>query len=185
MSDQRVERVRRLIKAYPDFPKKGINFLDIFPIFRDQTAISDCVTLMAEEIKKRFTPNGETIDAIIGLESRGFIFGILLSTFLKVPFVPIRKAGKLPGECIKGTYDLEYGSAAFELQKSALNTGSRVVLIDDVLAIGGTMSAAAKLCKEASLNVLGAGMLLEVANCEGGQRLDELGLKWFSILKMD
>ncbi|VDM17601.1 unnamed protein product [Hydatigera taeniaeformis] len=139
---------------------------------------------MAEEIKKHFTPNGENIDAIIGLESRGFIFGILLSTFLKVPFVPIRKAGKLPGECIRGSYNLEYGSATFELQKSALKAGSNVVLIDDVLAIGGTMSAASKLCKEASLNVLGAGMLLEVADCNGGERLNELGLKWFSLLQL-
>ncbi|KAL5105547.1 Adenine phosphoribosyltransferase [Taenia crassiceps] len=159
------------------FPRRALNSY--------QTVIDDCVALMAEEVKTRFTPNGETIDAIIGLESRGFIFGILLSTFLKVPFVPIRKAGKLPGECVKGSYNLEYGSATFEIQKSVLTAGSRVVLIDDVLAIGGTMSAAVKLCKAASLNVLGAGMLLEVANCNGGERLNELGLKWFSILKLD
>ncbi|KAL5963542.1 Adenine phosphoribosyltransferase, partial [Taenia solium] len=182
--DQRLERIRQAIRMYPDFPKAGINF-DIFPIFKDQAVIDDCVTLMAEEIRKRFTPNGETIDAVIGLESRGFIFGILLSTLFKVPFVPIRKAGKLPGECIKGSYNLEYGSATLEIQKSALKAGSHVVLIDDVLAIGGTMSAAVKLCKAASLNVLGAGVLLEVADCNGGERLNGLGLNWFTILKLD
>ncbi|VDL61143.1 unnamed protein product, partial [Hymenolepis diminuta] len=160
------------IKTYPDFPKTGINFLDIFPIFQDQTTINDCIALME-------------IDAIVGLESRGFIFGILLSTHFKVPFIPIRKAGKLPGECVKYSYDLEYGSATLELQISALKPGSKVVIIDDVLAIGGTMSAAAKLCREASLEVLGAGVLLQIVPCKGGQRLDEMGLKWFSILHFD
>ncbi|VUZ48033.1 unnamed protein product [Hymenolepis diminuta] len=185
MTDPRAERIKKAIKTYPDFPKTGINFLDIFPIFQDQTTINDCIALMAEEIQKRFLDEGQEIDAIVGLESRGFIFGILLSTHFKVPFIPIRKAGKLPGECVKYSYDLEYGSATLELQISALKPGSKVVIIDDVLAIGGTMSAAAKLCREASLEVLGAGVLLQIVPCKGGQRLDEMGLKWFSILHFD
>ncbi|VDK36557.1 unnamed protein product [Taenia asiatica] len=156
---------------YPDFPKAGINFLLIFSPFLKIRLLSMTKLGNASRRTVRYT-----IDAIIGLESRGFIFGILLSTLFKVPFVPIRKAGKLPGECIKGSYNLEYGSATLEIQKSALKAGSHVVLIDDVLAIGGTMSAAVKLCKAASLNILGAGMLLEVADCNGGERLDELVL---------
>ncbi|VDD82421.1 unnamed protein product [Mesocestoides corti] len=90
-------------------------------------------------------PNGESIDAILGLESRGFLFGTLLAVKLKCAFVPIRKAGKLPGDCFKKTYDLEYGSA--------------------------------------SLNVLGAGVLVEICECKGGEKLDKAGLRWFSILK--
>ncbi|VDN98761.1 unnamed protein product [Rodentolepis nana] len=183
--DARADRVKKAIKSYPDFPKAGINFLDIFPIFQDQGTINDCVALMTEEIQKRFLNGGEKIDAIIGLESRGFIFGILISTHFKVPFIPIRKAGKLPGECSKYSYDLEYGSATLELQKSALKPGSKVVIIDDVLAIGGTMSAAAKLCQEASMEILGAGVLLQIVPCNGGRRLDEMNLKWFSILHFD
>ncbi|KAM3174391.1 hypothetical protein ACTXT7_010631 [Hymenolepis weldensis] len=130
MTDPRAERVKKAIKAYPDFPKTGINFLDIFPIFQDQTTINDCIALMTEEIQKRFLNEGQEIDAIVGLESRGFIFGILISTHFKVPFIPIRKAGKLPGECVKYSYDLEYGSFLYlskfkASEKEPINLGSK------------------------------------------------------------
>ena len=137
-----MKQVEDYIRSIPDFPEEGIIFRDVTSVLQD----ADGLQLAIDELKKRLE-NGEC-DIIAGAESRGFIFGMPLAYLLKKPFVLIRKAGKLPCETVSKTYDLEYGSATIEIHKDAILPGQKVVLIDDLIATGGTMKAAAELVEE-------------------------------------
>ena len=133
------EKLDKAIREVPNFPKEGINFKDITTLLLNPELSTEIVDAFIERLK------GKKIDAIVGVESRGFLFGFLLANKMKIPFVPIRKVGKLPGETLKYKYDLEYGSAEVEVHKSDIKEGWNVVVHDDLLATGGTACAASEL----------------------------------------
>ena len=160
------KEIDALIREVVDFPKKGISFKDITPLLMDKN-ISDKIIL---EFKSRIMDLD--IDAVVGIESRGFLYGFLLANKLGVPFIPIRKSGKLPGETIKYKYDLEYGSSEVEIHKSDIKKGWNVVVHDDLLATGGTANAAIKLIEKAGGNVSCFGSLIELSFLNGRNNED-------------
>lgn len=134
--------VREHVREVPDFPKKGILFLDVTTIVKDAKAFNMCIDFLYEKFKD------ENIDYVAGIESRGFIFGAPLACKLKAGFVTVRKPNKLPADTIKETYDLEYGTDTIEMHADAVKAGDRVLVIDDLLATGGTAVAACNLVKK-------------------------------------
>ncbi|GAB4085830.1 adenine phosphoribosyltransferase [Myceligenerans cantabricum] len=163
----RAARVRSLIRDVPDYPEEGILFRDITPLLADAAGLADVVDGFVAAAGSL----GE-IDLVAGIEARGFLFGAPLATKLGVGFVPLRKAGKLPPPVERVDYDLEYGSAAIELRSGTLEAGARVLLVDDVLATGGTAAAAASLVRLSGGVVAGLAFLLELAALHGRERLD-------------
>lgn len=153
------------IRTVPDFPKPGISFKDISPLLADPDARRHALDALAQP----YSP--DDIDVVVGIESRGFLFGMLLADRLDARFVMARKPGKLPGTIDTVSYALEYGQASLELQKDAIPEGSRVLLHDDVLATGGTAAAATKLIEQASAQVVGTNFLIELEFLEGRQKL--------------
>ncbi|MFV0238412.1 MAG: adenine phosphoribosyltransferase [Flavobacteriales bacterium] len=134
-------RIKETIVDVPDFPQKGVVFKDITPVFLDAQLCNDIVDAFVEKAKGK-------VDVVCGIESRGFLFGMGVANKLEVPFVLIRKAGKLPGETVSQKYDLEYGTAEIEMNKQYIKKGQRVLIHDDVLATGGTAEACAELVKK-------------------------------------
>lgn len=161
-----MKKVEDYVRSIPDFPEKGIIFRDVTSILQD----ADGLQLAVDEMKKRLETT--ECDVIAGTESRGFIFGMPLAYLLKKPFVLVRKAGKLPCETISKTYDLEYGTASIEIHKDAIKPGQKVVLVDDLIATGGTMKAAAELVEELGGEVVKMLFLLELAGLEGRKALE-------------
>ena len=159
--------VRALIRNVPDFPKPGIVFKDITPLLADPKGFHIVIDSLAE----RFI--GEHIDAIVGIESRGFIFGSCVARALGAGFVPIRKPGKLPWTTRRNEYQLEYGTDALEIHNDAVNEQDRVLLIDDVLATGGTAAAASHLLRECGATLVGIGMVIELSFLEGRKKLGD------------
>lgn len=159
-----VEQLNQTIRNVPDFPKPGIMFKDISPIFENQELCSSIAQAFIDKM-------GPKPDAIIGIESRGFLFGILIANKLNVPFVMVRKAGKLPAKTISYKYDLEYGSATIEMHTDALKKGWNVMIHDDLLATGGTAEAAAHLVKQAGANVSGFTFVVELGFLNGKEKL--------------
>jgi adenine phosphoribosyltransferase len=159
------ERIKQAMVDVHDFPSPGIVFKDITPLFQDPALLSDLVEAMAEACKH------QRIDAIVGLESRGFLLAVPLSIRMGVPFVMVRKKGKLPRECHSISYDLEYGSSTIEMHKDALKAGSRVLIHDDVLATGGTAEAAAKLVQAAGAEVAAFQFIVELSFLKGMERM--------------
>lgn len=156
-----------LLRDVPDFPKSGILFKDITPLLADPEARRQVVnTIVAKFMDER-------IDVIAAVEARGFIFGALLAEALNVPFVPIRKAGKLPYHTIKEEYSLEYGTATIEMHDDAIKPGSRVLLHDDLLATGGTASAAGNLVKRSGSEVAGFSFIINLSFLPGEHLLAE------------
>lgn len=163
------------IRDVPDFPKKGIVFKDITPLLRDPVALTQVIREM------KYHCLGKRINAIVGIESRGFILGSILAHELGVGFVPVRKAGKLPWTTIKEEYTLEYGSATLEMHKDALEAGENVVICDDLLATGGTSLATAKLVEKLGGKVLGFLFLVELTFLKGAEKLK--GYEVVSLIK--
>lgn len=161
------ERLNQAIRNVPDFPKPGILFKDITPILLDPILCRDIV----EEFKKRFA--SQKVDAIVGVESRGFLFGMMMAQAMNVPFITIRKAGKLPYKTISYEYTLEYGSAKMEMHVDALKPGWNVLVHDDLLATGGTAAASAELIKMQNANVAGFAFLVELTFLKGKERLNQ------------
>ena len=160
-----MKKVEDYIRSIPDFPEEGIIFRDVTSVLQD----ADGLQLAIDELKKRL--EDVECDVIAGAESRGFIFGMPLAYLLKKPFVLIRKAGKLPCETVSKTYDLEYGTATIEIHKDAIRPGQKVVLIDDLIATGGTMKAAAELVEELGGEVVKILFLLELKGLNGREIL--------------
>lgn len=156
-----MKKVEDYIRSIPDFPEEGIIFRDVTSILQDADGLKLAIDELAERLK------GLEFDAILGAESRGFIFGMPLAYLFNKPFIPIRKAGKLPCETISKTYDLEYGTATIEIHKDAISAGEKVVLIDDLIATGGTMKAATEMVEELGGNVVKILFLLELAGLDG------------------
>lgn len=162
------ERVQAALVTYPDWPKPGVTFADLSPVYADPKLRSDVtqhfvkVALSAEA------------DAIAAIESRGYLLGMSLADALDIPFIQIRKSGKLPGDCVRIAYSLEYGTAEIEVQASAFEKGSRVLVVDDVLATGGTMRAAVDLVRQAGATVAKVAVISEIAFLNGRDNLADV-----------
>ena len=165
MSDERVSFLRRRIRDVPDFPKEGILFKDITPLLADVEAFRACTQLMAEKL------DGETVSSVIGIESRGFMFGAALADKLGVGFIPVRKPGKLPAATYRAQYDLEYGSDAVEIHQDALRPGDRVVIVDDLIATGGTAKASKELVQQCGAEVAAFVFVINLVALEGAKQL--------------
>ena len=165
------------IRDIADFPKKGIIFKDITPLLKNKNSFD----YILEIFKKRLV--GKKIDQIVGIESRGFILGAPLANILNCGFVPIRKKGKLPYSVISETYDLEYGKDTLEIHDDALDKNNNVVLIDDVLATGGTINASLKLLDAFKINVVECQFLIDINEVNGSEKILSKGEKYYSILK--
>lgn len=163
--------IKDFIRTIPDFPKPGVHFRDITPLLSNHNATEACVTKLAEMLE------GQQIDKVAAVESRGFFFGILLAQRLGVGFVPIRKPGKLPYETLSETYDLEYGTDALEIHKDAISKGERILLHDDVLATGGTALAATRLIDRLQGNLVQCNFLLEIEALSGRNKLTQFSVK--------
>lgn len=164
MTQELIDDVKKTIRDIPDFPKKGILFRDITPLLTDRTKFKKCIDYFAA-----FAPKG--VDTVVSIESRGFILGSALAYALGAGFVPIRKEGKLPHKTFRTSYDLEYGSASVEIHHDAVHPGSNVILIDDVLATGGTMRAAVELVAKCGAKVSGIYFLIELEALGGRAKL--------------
>ena len=161
-----MKKVEDFVRSIPDFPEEGIIFRDVTSVLQSAEGLQ----LAIDELLKKL--EGVEFDVLAGTESRGFIFGMPLAYLLKKPFVLVRKAGKLPCETISKTYDLEYGTATIEIHKDAILPGQKVVLIDDLIATGGTIKAAAELVEELGGEVVKILFLMELAGLEGRKALE-------------
>ncbi|XP_034465392.1 adenine phosphoribosyltransferase [Hippoglossus hippoglossus] len=166
-SETKVQLVYKAIRAFPDFPKKGILFRDICPLLKDPAALTAVTDLFEEHVRNNY----KQVDLIVGLDARGFLFGPLLAQRLGVGFVLIRKTGKLPGATASVAYDLEYGKAEVEVQEDAVAPGQKVLLIDDLLATGGTMYAAIQLMRKQEADVVGCMVVIELKELNGIDKL--------------
>lgn len=165
--DNYVQRLEKKIRAIPDFPEPGIVFRDITPLVADPATLQLALYQMINPFL------GEPINAVAGMEARGFIFGSLAAWELRVGFVPLRKPGKLPFDVESHAYDLEYGSAALEVHTDALKPGDRVLLMDDLIATGGTASASCRLLEKIGAEIIGCVFLIELDDLKGRDRLSK------------
>lgn len=161
-----MENLRNLIREVPDFPKPGINFYDITTLLKDAAGLRGTI----DELIKR--SEGLEIDTVIGIESRGFIFAVPLATHFGVGFVPVRKPKKLPAECVSVSYDLEYGQDTLEMHKDAVGEGHRVLIVDDLLATGGTARAVVDLVEGVGGNVAGLRFVVELDFLGGREKFN-------------
>ncbi|CEG70439.1 Putative Adenine phosphoribosyltransferase [Rhizopus microsporus] len=169
MTNHDIERIKNLLGTHEDFPKKGIVFKDMFPVFKDPTAVEALISNIVHHINSTYP---EKIDAVVGLDARGFLFGPLIALRLGAAFVPVRKQGKLPGDCVQATYQKEYGEDIFELQKSALKEGDRVIIVDDLIATGGSAAAAGQLVKQCNAKTVEYVFVMELDFLNGSKTLD-------------
>ena len=160
-----MKKLEEYVRSIPDFPEPGIIFRDVTSILQDADGLRLAIDSMQECLK------GVDVDVIMGAESRGFIFGMPIAYNLHKPFVPIRKAGKLPCETISQSYELEYGEATIEIHKDSIRPGQKVVIIDDLIATGGTVQAATKLVEQLGGEVVKIVFLMELAGLKGRERL--------------
>ena len=162
------ERLKKKLVTYPDWPKPGVTFADLSPVYADPQ--------LRRELTQHFAgvATANEVDTIAAIESRGYLLGMSLADELGLPFVQIRKSGKLPGDCIKVAYSLEYGSAEIEVQSSAFTYGSRVLIVDDVLATGGTIKAAKELVEETGATVAAIVVIAEIEFLKGRDKLGGL-----------
>lgn len=169
--------IKSKIRVIEDFPKEGISFKDITTLLKDKDIFHETIRQMAEKVEDL------DFDVIVGIEARGFIIGAPLALMLNKGFVPIRKPGKLPGKILEEGYDLEYGTNSIEIHEDALNKGDKVLIVDDLLATGGTAVAATKLVEASGAEVVGIGFLIELTDLKGMEMLDKYNT--FSIVKYD
>ncbi|GAA2016334.1 adenine phosphoribosyltransferase [Nocardiopsis rhodophaea] len=164
------------IRDIPDFPKPGITFKDITPLLGTPEALRAVVSAVAAYY------GTDAVDAVVGLEARGFILGAPIALELDAGFVPVRKAGKLPARTLRESYDLEYGTATVELHADAITPGSRVLIVDDVLATGGTARAAVELVRRAGGTVVGLSVLMELAFLQGRDQLTDVDVHALTVV---
>jgi adenine phosphoribosyltransferase len=171
------ESLKALIRDVPDFPKSGILFRDITPLLADPSGLALAIELLANPFRTM------RIDRVIGAESRGFIFGTAVACCLSAGFVPVRKPGKLPSRRVSMSYDLEYGKDSLEIHADAILRGQRVLIVDDLLATGGTMRACIDLVQGLGGEVVGAAVLIELADLAAREKLG--GVEVHSVLKYE
>lgn len=169
-------QLKDVVRDIPDFPKPGIVFKDITPVLKDQ----ELCTAVVDEFARRL--EGVEIDAIAGIESRGFLFGLMLANRLNVPFIPIRKQGKLPAKTIAESYKLEYGQATIEIHEDAFPAGTKVLIHDDLLATGGTVVAASKLIEKLGGVVSGYAFVISLDFLQSQGRLTRFSDNIISLL---
>ena len=157
--------VQHLIRDVPDFPERGIIFKDISPLLANGPALEMVIEAMA----KPYT--GSKVEQVVGIESRGFIFGMGIALFLGCGFIPVRKPGKLPYKTVSQSYNLEYGTDTVEIHVDALEAGQRVLVVDDVLATGGTMQATCQLLHKLNVSIIGVSFLMELNFLRGREKL--------------
>ena len=160
-----MKSIEEYVRSIPDFPEPGIIFRDVTSVLQDAEGLHMAVDLMQEKLKD------VEFDVIVGPESRGFIFGVPIAYNMNKPFIPIRKKGKLPCETIAAKYDLEYGSAVIEIHKDAIKPGQKVVIIDDLIATGGTIEAIIKLIEQLGGEVVKVCFVMELAGLKGREKL--------------
>ncbi len=171
------DQLKQLIRAVPDFPKKGILFYDITTLLKDKLGFAALIDQLAEHYI------GKKIDLILGMEARGFIFGPALAYRLNAGFVPVRKPGKLPAATARVSYELEYGTNTLEVHKDAVQKGQRVLIVDDLLATGGTAAATVDLAKSLGADIAGLGFVVELDFLKGREKLKQYDV--FSLLHYD
>ena len=165
-----------IIREVPDFPKKGIKFKDITSLLLNSNECSEVLDFLVKKVKNI------KLDAIVGIESRGFLFGFLLANKLGLPFVPVRKSGKLPGQTISYKYDLEYGSSELEIHYNDIQEGWDVLIHDDLLATGGTAVAAAELVKKSRANVAGFLFIVKLDYLNGKNKIEKYSKNILGVL---
>jgi adenine phosphoribosyltransferase len=170
-----IDTVKNMIKQYHDFPKKGVVFYDIHPVITSPVHCEFIVRRLLEQYI------GKRVEKVIGVESRGYYFGILLAKSLNVPFVPFRKRGKLPGELHEVTYGTEYSKETLCVQKDSIKEGDRVLIIDDLLVTGGTAEAAVKLAKKAKAELVGLHCHIQLVDLKGIEKLN--GVPFHSLFQ--
>ncbi len=177
LTDNLLQELKDTIRTVPDFPMEGILFRDITPVLSNSSLLTELMNRIVKDIENlNWAP-----DVIVGPEARGFIFGPLLSTRLKNSFVPVRKPGKLPFETIKIDYTLEYGNDSLEIHKDAVSPGQKVLIIDDLLATGGTVSACIELCQKMGADVIGVVFIIELEGLGARELLGDIPIH--SLLK--
>ena len=169
--------LKKLIREVPDFPKPGILFYDITTLLKDRGGLAAVIDGLKDHYRH------VQVDVVLGIEARGFIFAPALAYALGAGFVPVRKPKKLPAEVVSVAYDLEYGTDTLEMHKDAVGSGSRVLIVDDLLATGGTAAAAARLVREAGATVAGLGFVVELTFLSGRAKLPQYDV--FSLLQYD
>lgn len=174
-----VEAITRLVRVVPDYPHPGISFKDITPLLADYPGFSAVVAALADVGR---VDDGVSVDAVVGLEARGFIFGSAVALALGVGFVPVRKPGKLPAPVYGVDYELEYGHARMEIHRDALSEGQRVLMVDDVLATGGTAAAVVELVERCGAQVAGLAVLGELPDLGGRARLGSVSVTALATL---
>jgi adenine phosphoribosyltransferase len=172
-----VDRLKKMIREVPDFPKKGILFYDITTLLKDKTGLATLIDKLSEHYIS------EDVDLVLGMEARGFIFAPALAYRLNAGFVPVRKPGKLPAECVRYDYSLEYGTNTLEVHKDAIQKGQRVLIVDDLLATGGTAEATAKLAESLGAKIAGLGFVVELTFLNGRDKLKNYNV--MSLLRYD
>lgn len=170
-----MDALKQLIRDVPDFPKPGILFKDITTLLRDSGGLRSAIDCLAEPYREA------RLDKVVGIESRGFIFGAAVADRLGVGFVPVRKPGKLPAATLSASYALEYGTDTLEMHRDALGPGQRVLVVDDLLATGGTARAAVSLVRECGAEVAGVAFLIELEALNGRAQLPDEQL--FTVLR--
>jgi adenine phosphoribosyltransferase len=171
------EHLKKLIREVPDFPKRGILFYDITTLLKDKVGFATLIDALSEHYIS------SKIDVVLAIEARGFIFGPALAYRLNAGFVPIRKPGKLPAETVKWSYELEYGIDTLEIHKDAIRPGQRVIVVDDLLATGGTANACVQLAKSLGADIAGLGFVVELDFLHGRKKFE--GTEVFSLLHYD
>jgi adenine phosphoribosyltransferase len=171
------EHLKKLIREVPDFPKKGILFYDITTLLKDKVGFATLIDALSEHYLS------SKIDVVLAIEARGFIFGPALAYRLNAGFVPIRKPGKLPAETVKWSYELEYGIDTLEIHKDAIRPGQRVIVVDDLLATGGTANACVQLAESLGADIAGLGFVVELDFLHGRKKFE--GIEVFSLLHYD
>lgn len=170
-----MKRLEDYVVSIPDFPEKGIIFRDVTSVLQDANGLQLAIDAIMDELKD------VEFDVVLGPESRGFIFGVPVAYNLKKAFVPVRKKGKLPRETVEMEYDLEYGSAVIEMHKDAIKPGQKVVIIDDLIATGGTIEAIVKLVEQLGGEVVRIAFLMELEGLQGRKKLE--GYDVVSVIK--
>ncbi len=176
-SSMNAEQLKRLIREVPDFPKKGILFYDITTLLKNKVGFATLVDRLSEHYV------AQKVDLVLGMEARGFIFAPALAYRLNAGFVPVRKVGKLPAETVRFDYALEYGTNSLEMHKDAIQKGQRVLIVDDLLATGGTAEATARLATLLGAEIAGLGFVVELDFLKGRERLK--GYEVMSLLHYD
>lgn len=171
-----LQTIKNSIRNIPDYPKPGIQFKDITTALKDPKIFKQIIDLFVKEYKN------QQIDYIVGIEARGFIFASALAYMLGCGFIPIRKSGKLPADVLSQEYELEYGTDKIEIHKDALQKGDKVLVIDDLLATGGTIHAAIKLIEQTEAQIIGLAFLIELKELGGRQKLEKFA-PIFSLLE--